>query len=64
MEEHIYHMFMYHSTVHDLWTALSKMYAHAHSNSRIFELYQEISHASQAALGLSVTDYFGYLQTQ
>ena len=64
MEERIYHMFMYHSIVHGLWTTLSKMYAHTPSDSRIFELYQEISHASQASLGLFVIDYFGYLQTR
>ena len=64
MDERVYNMFMYHRTVFDLWTALNQMYAHAHSDSRIFELYQDISHASQATLGLSVGDYFGYLQTR
>ena len=39
------------------------MYSHPQSNAHIFELYQEILHASQATLGLSVADYFGYLQT-
>ncbi|KAG5557146.1 hypothetical protein RHGRI_007420 [Rhododendron griersonianum] len=37
------------------------MYAHAHSDARIFELYQDISHASQETLGLSVAVYFDYL---
>ena len=46
MEERVYHMFMYYDTIHGLWTALSKMYAHAHNDSRIFELYRDISHAS------------------
>ena len=46
MEEQIYTMFMYHNTVLGLWTALSKMYAHDHFDSCIFELYQDISHAS------------------
>ncbi|GFY81214.1 hypothetical protein Acr_01g0010230 [Actinidia rufa] len=64
MEDRVYHMFMYHDTVHGLWTALTQMYAHAHNESRIFELYREISHASQTTLGLSVADYFGYLQTR
>ena len=64
MEERIYNMFMYHRNVFDLWTALNKMYAHAHCDSRVFELYQDISHASQSTLGLSVPDYFGYLQTR
>ncbi|KAF8404481.1 hypothetical protein HHK36_009366 [Tetracentron sinense] len=40
------------------------MYAHAHYDSRIFELYQDISHASQAALRLLVADFFCYLQTR
>ena len=61
MEERIYHLFMYYTTVYGLWTALSKMYAHVHSDSRVFELYHDISRASQAKLGLSVLDYFGYL---
>ncbi|XP_057467808.1 uncharacterized protein LOC130757154 isoform X1 [Actinidia eriantha] len=64
MEDRVYHMFMYHDTVHGLWTALTQMYAHARNESRIFELYREISHASQIILGLSVADYFGYLQTR
>ncbi|GFY97193.1 hypothetical protein Acr_11g0014990 [Actinidia rufa] len=64
MEDRVYHMFMYHDTVHRLWTALTQMYAHAHNESRIFELYREISHASQTTLGLSVADYFAYLQTR
>ncbi|PSR86087.1 U2 small nuclear ribonucleoprotein [Actinidia chinensis var. chinensis] len=63
MEDRVYHMFMYHDTVHGLWTALSQMYAHARNESRIFELYREISHSSQTSLGLSIADYFGYLQT-
>ena len=64
MDERVYNMFMYHRNVLDLWNALNKMYAHAHSDSRIFELYQDISHASQSVLGLSVADFFGYLQTR
>ena len=64
MEECIYNTFMYHDTVYGLWTALNQMYAHARNDVRIFELYQDVSHASQAALGLSVVDYFGYLQSR
>ncbi|GFY96557.1 hypothetical protein Acr_11g0008630 [Actinidia rufa] len=64
MEDRVYHMFMYHDTVHGLWTALTQMYAHARNESRIFELYREISHSSQTSLGLSIADYFGYLQTR
>ena len=64
MEDRVYHMFMYHDTVHGLWTALNQMYAHARNESRILELYRDISHASQPTLGLSVADYFGYLQTR
>ncbi|GFZ01734.1 ORMDL family protein [Actinidia rufa] len=64
MEDRVYHMFMYHETVHGLWTALTQMYANARNESRIFELYREISHASQTTLGLSVADFFGYLQTR
>ncbi|GFY92444.1 hypothetical protein Acr_08g0008400 [Actinidia rufa] len=64
MEDQVYHMFMYHDTVHGLWTALTQMYAHARNESRIFELYREISHSSQTSLGLSIADYFGYLQTR
>uniref|UniRef100_A0A2N9EE62 Reverse transcriptase Ty1/copia-type domain-containing protein n=1 Tax=Fagus sylvatica TaxID=28930 RepID=A0A2N9EE62_FAGSY len=63
MDERIYNTFMYHDTVNGLWTALCQMYAHARNDARIFELYQDVSHASQAALGLSVVDYFGYLQS-
>ena len=54
MDERIYNTFMYHDTVNGLWTALCQMYAHARNDARIFELYQDVSHASQAALGLSV----------
>ncbi|GFY88845.1 hypothetical protein Acr_06g0007850 [Actinidia rufa] len=64
MEDRIYHMFIYNDTVHSLWTTLSQMYAHAHHDSRIFELYQEIARASQETLGLSVADYFGFLQSR
>ncbi|GFZ19458.1 hypothetical protein Acr_28g0001630 [Actinidia rufa] len=64
MEDRVYHMFMYHDTVHGLWTALTQMYAHARNESRIFELYREVSHASQISLELSVADFFGYLQTR
>ncbi|GFS37954.1 hypothetical protein Acr_00g0054850 [Actinidia rufa] len=64
MEDRVYHMFMYHYTVHGLWTALTQMYAHARNESRIFELYREVSHASQTSLELSVADFFGYLQTR
>ncbi|GFY88523.1 phosphatidylinositol-4-phosphate 5-kinase family protein [Actinidia rufa] len=41
-----------------------KMYAHARYESWLFELYWDISHSSQATLGFSVADYFGYLQTR
>ncbi|GFZ21891.1 hypothetical protein Acr_29g0010530 [Actinidia rufa] len=64
MEDRVYHMFMYHDTVHGLWSALTQMYAHARNESRIFELYREVSHASQTSLELSVADFFGYLQTR
>ncbi|XP_038702167.1 uncharacterized protein LOC119998800 isoform X2 [Tripterygium wilfordii] len=64
MEDRIYNMVMYNDTVYGLWTALNNMYAHAQCDSRIFELHQEVSHASQAALGLSIADFFGYLQTR
>ena len=57
-------MFMYHDTAHGLCTTLTHMCAHARNESRIFELYQKISHASQTTLGLFVADYFGYLQTR
>ena len=46
-----------------MWTAFSQMYVHAHHDSRIFELYQEIAWASQETLGFSVADYFGFLQS-
>ena len=64
MEDRLYHMFIYNDTVHNLWTALSQMYAHSHHDSRIFELYREIARASQETLGLSVADYFGFLQSR
>ena len=54
MEDRIYHMFMHHETVHGLWTALTQMYAHTRNDARIFELYREISHASQDSLSLSL----------
>ncbi|GFS30559.1 hypothetical protein Acr_00g0012590 [Actinidia rufa] len=41
MEDRVYHMFMYHDTVHSLWTALTQIYAHSRNESRIFELYRE-----------------------
>ncbi|KAF8408807.1 hypothetical protein HHK36_004876 [Tetracentron sinense] len=37
-------------------------YIHTRTALNGFELYREISHASQVALGLSVADFFGYLQ--
>ncbi|KAG5531449.1 hypothetical protein RHGRI_026161 [Rhododendron griersonianum] len=40
------------------------MYAHSHNEARIFELLQEISRASQKSLGLSVSEFFGYLQVR
>ncbi|GFZ00775.1 hypothetical protein Acr_14g0004100 [Actinidia rufa] len=64
MEDRVNHMFMYHDTVHGLWTALTQMYPHARNESRIFELYRDLSHVSQTSFGLSVADYFGYLQTR
>ncbi|GFZ12658.1 hypothetical protein Acr_23g0010430 [Actinidia rufa] len=64
VEDQVYHMFMYHDTVHGLWTALNQEYAHARNESRIFELYQDISPASQPTLGSSVADYFAYLHTR
>ncbi|GFY87388.1 transducin family protein [Actinidia rufa] len=64
MEDRIYHMFIYNDTVHSLWTTLSQMYAHAHHDSQIFELYREIARASQETLGLSVADYLGFLQSR
>uniref|UniRef100_A0A2N9ED05 Integrase catalytic domain-containing protein n=1 Tax=Fagus sylvatica TaxID=28930 RepID=A0A2N9ED05_FAGSY len=51
IDERIYNTFMYHDTVNGLWTALCQMYAHARNDARIFELYQDVSHASQAVLG-------------
>ena len=64
MEERIYNTFMYHDSVYGLWTALNQMYSHARNDVRIFELYQDVSHTSQAALVLLVVDYFGYLQSR
>lgn len=64
MEPSIFNMFMYHETADSLWKALTKMYAHSHNEARIFELHQEISHASQESLGLSVSEFFGYLQVR
>ncbi|GFY82722.1 hypothetical protein Acr_02g0009620 [Actinidia rufa] len=64
MEPWIYHGFMYHDMVPLLWSSLTKMYAHARNEARIFELYREIHQASQASLSLSVADYFAYLQSR
>ena len=63
MESRIYHMFMYHDSIHGLSNALTKMYAHKRNESRIYQLHCEVSHASQDSLQLSVSDYFGYLQS-
>ncbi|GFS35783.1 hypothetical protein Acr_00g0042020 [Actinidia rufa] len=64
MEPRIYHVFMYHDMVPLLWSSLTKMYAHACNETRIFELYREIHQASQTSLSLSMADYFAYLQSQ
>lgn len=64
MEERIYNMFMFHDSVATLWEALTRTYSHGKNDARIFELYREVSHASQVSLGLSVADYFIYLQTR
>ena len=61
LDELVYNMFMHHRNVFDLQNALNKMYAHVYSDFCIFELYQDISYASQSTLGLSIADYFGYL---
>ncbi|GFS43548.1 hypothetical protein Acr_00g0085710 [Actinidia rufa] len=53
MEPWIYHVFMYHDMVPLLWSSLTKMYAHARNEARIFELYREIHQASQAFLSLT-----------
>jgi hypothetical protein len=63
MDERTYNTFMYHDTVNGFWTALCQMYAHAHNDARICELYQDVYHTFQAALGLLVADFFGYLQS-
>ena len=60
MEDRIYHIFIYNDIVHNLWTALSQIYADAHHDFRIFKLYREISRASQEILGLFVTNYFDH----
>ena len=52
---------MYCDTVPRLWAALTQMYAHTRNDVHIFELYQEISHASQETLSFSVTEWFGIL---
>ncbi|GFY96148.1 tetratricopeptide repeat (TPR)-like superfamily protein [Actinidia rufa] len=58
------YVFMYHDMVPLLWSSLTKMYAHARNEARIFELYREIHQVSQASLSLSVVDYFAYLQSR
>lgn len=52
-------MFMHHDMAPRLWVALRQMYAHPRNDCHIFELYQEISHASQEALQLSVAELSG-----
>ena len=64
MDERTYNTFMYHDTINSLWTALCQMYVHARNDAHICELYRDVYHASQAALGLSVVDFFGYLQSR
>jgi hypothetical protein len=61
MDECIYNTFMYHDIVNGLWTALCQMYAHARNDARIFELYQDVSHAFQAALGSIIGRLFWVL---
>ena len=39
VEDIIFHMLIYNDTTHSMWIGLSQMYAHAHHDSRIFELY-------------------------
>lgn len=51
------YMFMYSDTVSCLWSALTQMYAHAHNDACIFELYENISHAYQSALGFSMAEF-------
>ncbi|KAL7172922.1 hypothetical protein ACSBR2_032400 [Camellia fascicularis] len=57
-------MFLYCDTVPSLCNALSQMYAHAHNDVHIFELYQEIAHTSQSTLGLIMAEFFGYTQAR
>ena len=57
-------MFLYYDTAPSLWNALSQMYAHAHNDVHIFELYQEIAHTSQFTLGLIMVEFFGYIQAR
>ena len=64
MKERIYHIFLYHDTIHGLWTFLTQMYAHEQNDSRIFELHREIAHASQTTLGILVANFFCYLQSR
>ena len=64
VEDRIYHMFIYNDTVHSLGNTLSQMYAHVHHDFQICELYWKIAYASQETLGLSVVDYFGFLQSR
>lgn len=47
---------MHNDTASRLRVAFRQMYAHSHNDGCIFELYQEISRASQEALKLSVAD--------
>ncbi|GFS29764.1 hypothetical protein Acr_00g0008280 [Actinidia rufa] len=65
MEDIIYHMFIYNDTIQSLWTALSQMYAHAHHDSQIFDLYIErLLEPHKETLEFSVADYFGFLQSR
>jgi len=36
--------------------------SHSKNDARIYKLHMEVSHATQASLGLSMPDYFAYLQ--
>ena len=54
MEPQIFNMLMYHETIESLWTTLKTMYAHSRNEARLFELYQEVSHATQTSLSMSV----------
>lgn len=60
VEAKVYELFVFYETIDLLWTTLTEMYSKTHNEVKIYELYQELSQATQGTM--SVTSYFGYVK--